>query len=433
MIESEEEIVITPDFLQQVESVVKGEILGRPGESYRQTLERFARNFYTHIQDAIQKNEYIYIGRISKEEKPKAKKSRTKSSKNQSQLTFIPAEKNPRINRQLQKNKPFSAHAQTNPDQLSLFDLIENEKEFSHTIELYDFMPKYVWGKVERVAGVFLPRLEREFECRGRKYKLTLYPASVEDEEGNEKYFYPAKREEVVEDALRKLMADGSGVFLNGEAAVTFTIYQLQKELKENGHSYSRDQIKESLKILARTDIELKSENGNTEVLFSPIETLGFKGEDGESQTFVRFSPLVTNSIKEKTFRLFNYEKVMSYRSVIARQLHKRMSHHYTQASFTDSYNILLTTIIRDFGLVRRKQLKDNLRDVESAIEEMKEKNVVLSCKIEKILENTSRIKVGDVKMTFLPHPEFINEVKRANARKKLEIQSNILPYFPDK
>jgi Initiator Replication protein len=431
---AEEEIIITPDFLEQVESVVKGEILGRPGETYQQTLERFARNFYSHIQDAIQKNEYIYIGRISREEKPKQKKSKKAvENVNQPKLTFIPAENNPRINRQTEKLRPFSEHTKTTPAQLNLFDLIENEKEFSHTIELYDFMPKYVWGKVERVAGVFLPRLEREFECRGRKYKLTLYPASVEDDQGNEKYFYPAKREEVVEDALRKIMADGNGVFLNGEAAVTFTIYQLQKELKENGHSYSRDQIKESLKILARTDIEIKSESGNMEVLFSPIETLGFKGEDGEIQSFVRFSPLVTNSIKEKTFRLFNYEKVMSYRSVIARQLHKRMSHHYTQASFTDTYNILLTTIIRDFGLARRKQLKDNLRDVESAIEEMKEKNVVLSCKVEKILEKSARLKVADVKLTFLPHPEFINEVKRANARKKLETGSEVLPYFPTK
>lgn len=432
MTDLDDEIRITPEFLKQVENVVKGEILGRPGETYEQTIERFAKNFYNQIQDALQKNEYIYIGRISREEKPKKNKT-TKKDELTPNLTFIPAEKNPRINRQLQKNRPFEEHSQTTPQQLSLFDLLQNEKEFSHTIELYDFMPKYVWGKVERVAGVFLPRLEREFECRGRKYKLTLYPASVEDENGNEKYFYPAKREEVVEDALRKIMADGNGMFLDGEAAVTFTIYQLQKELKENGHSYNRDQIKESLKILARTDIELKSENGNTEVLFSPIETLGFRGEDGENQTFVRFSPLVTNSIKEKTFRLFNYAKVMSYRSVIARQLHKRMSHHYTQASFSESYSIMLTTIIRDFGLVRRKQIKDNLRDVELAIEEMKKKNVVLITKIEKILETSKRLKVSDVKITFTPHPEFINEVKRANARKKAELNTNTLPYFPTK
>src|SRR5213083_2720226 len=100
--------------------------------------------------------------------------------------------------------KKFLEYKQTAPFQLSLFDMLDNEKDFSHTIELYDFMPKYVWGKVERVGGVFLPRLEREFECRGKKYRLTLFPASIEDENGGEKYHYPAKREEIVEDALRK-------------------------------------------------------------------------------------------------------------------------------------------------------------------------------------------------------------------------------------
>lgn len=411
-----DEMELTPEFLEQVESIVKGELFGRPGETRRQTLERFAKNFYNQIQDALEKNEYIYFSRVSREEKGTKTKRKTKDTED---LTFVSAGKNSRLKRKIQSDKKFSEFDQTQPHQLSLFDLLEKEKEFSHTIELYDFIPKYVWGKVERIAGVYLPRLEREFECRGRKYNLTLYPASIEDANGNEKYHYPSKREEIVEDVLRKIMAEGSGIFLDGEAAVQFTIYQLQKELKDSGHTYSRSQIKESLTILTRTDIELKSESGNLEVLFSPIETLGFSGQNEETNTFVRFSPLVTNSIKERTFRLFNYEKVMSYRSVIARQLHKRMSHHYTQASLTETYTILLTTIIRDFGLTRRKQLKDNLRDVEQAIEEMIEQKVILKYSSEKIIEKSPRFKIVDVKLNFIPHPEFITEVKFANSKQK--------------
>ena len=318
--------------------------------------------------------------------------------------------------------KKFLEYKQTAPFQLSLFDLLDNEKDFSHTIELYDFMPKYVWGKVERVGGVFLPRLEREFECRGKKYRLTLFPASIEDENGGEKYHYPAKREEIVEDALRKLMAEGGGVFLDGEAGVSFTLYRLQKELKENGHSYSRQQIKDALEVLAKTNIELKSESGMVEFIFHPIEAIGFNGENEETQTFVRFSPLVTQSIKERTFRLFNYKTVMSYKTVIARQLHKRMAHHYTQASIADHYTILLTTIIRDFGLTRRKQLKDNLREVEEALAELKEKNVVINYKADKIVEKSPRLKLADVKINIQPHFAFVDEVKKANIRKKLEL-----------
>lgn len=323
---------------------------------------------------------------------------------------------------QLEEPKKFLEYKQSKPFQLSLFDLLENEKEFSHTIELYDFMPKFVWGKVERVAGVFLHSIEREFECRGKKYLLTVIPASIKDAGGKEKYYYPAKREEIIEDALRKIMAEGHGIFLDGEAGVSFTIYRLQKELQDNGHTYSRQQIKDALNVLARTTLELKSESGNVEFTFHPIEAIGFNGEDEETQTFVKFSPLVTKSIKDRTFRLFNYEKVMSYKSVIARQLHKRMAHHYTQASLTDPYTFLLTTIIRDFGITKYKQIKDNLREMETAIEEMKGKNVIINHQADKIIEKSPRTKVTDVKFVIQPHFEFVNEVKRANARRKREL-----------
>jgi hypothetical protein len=114
-------------------------------------------------------------------------------------------------------------------------------------------------------------------------------------------------------------MVEGSGVFLDDVASVRFTLYQLQKELADNGCTYSYNQLKESLEILTKINIELSDSGGQLRLIFSPIETLGIKGEGGETQTFVRLSPLVTNSIKERKFRLINYKKVMSYRSVIAR------------------------------------------------------------------------------------------------------------------
>ena len=322
----------------------------------------------------------------------------------------------------IEKSKKFEDYKKSTPLQMNLFDLLNDEKDFSHTIELYDFMPKYFWGKPERVDGVYLPRLEREFECRSRKYNLVLYPASIEDSNGNEKYHYPAKREEIVEDALRKIMAEGHGIFLDGQAGVSFSLYKVREELKENGHSYNTNQIKDAIEILAKTNIEIQSADGELEFIFHPIEAVGFSGEEDETQTFVKFSPLVTQSIKEKNYRLFNYKKVMSYDTVIARQLHKRMSHHFTQAGLTENYTIMLTTIIRDFGLTRRKQLKDNLRELEIAIEELRKSNVIVNFKLDKIIEKSPRVKLVDVKLTIQPHFEFISEVKHANTRRKLEL-----------
>jgi hypothetical protein len=133
-------------------------------------------------------------------------------------------EKIPR--RKREKSKNFEQYELTRPLQLSLFDLEPTEGSYSNSIELYDFMPKYVWGKVERINDKFLESIKREFECRGKKYQLTMMPARLELEEGSRE-FYPSKREELIEDALRKLMTEQQGVMLDGEAGIAFTLYHL--------------------------------------------------------------------------------------------------------------------------------------------------------------------------------------------------------------
>lgn len=320
------------------------------------------------------------------------------------------------------KAKKLKDYEHTKPTQLTLFEMIlPNEREFSNTVELYDFIPKYHWGKVQRINDKFLDSLEREFECRGVKYKVKIRPASVEDREGVERYYYPSKREELVEDALRKFVAEGQGVFLDEQAGVTFSLYQLQEELKKNGHSYSKDQIKDALLICARTNMTVTTDNGASVLVSNLFETLGlqtrddWKDQSNKTRAFVRFNSLVTKSITSRTFRQLNYEKVMSYKNVIARQLHKRMSHHYTQATFTNPYNLLLSTIIRDFGLTPYAQLRDNLRDLQTALDEMVEKKVLLYYKVEKIIENSKRAKLLDAKLVLTPDPSFVSEIIGAN------------------
>ncbi len=91
--------------------------------------------------------------------------------------------------------KNLDDYDQSRPMQLTLFELLlPQERGLSNTIELYDFIPKYHWGKVERIGGEFLRALEREFECRGQKYKVKIRPASIEDKDGMERYYYPSKR-----------------------------------------------------------------------------------------------------------------------------------------------------------------------------------------------------------------------------------------------
>lgn len=318
-------------------------------------------------------------------------------------------------------------YEQTYPVQLSLFQFLDlkpaEQTRYSNTIELYDFMPKYHWGKVERIGGEFLRVLKREFECRGTRYKIEVAPAVITDRDGKERYYYPSKREELVEDALRRFATTERGVFLDDRAGVTFTLYQLQQELKKNGHSYSIKELKDALYICAKTTLTVTIENGNAVLISNMFETLGlqtredWKGTSTKQKAFVRFNSLVSESIKSGSFRQLDYEKAMSYSNVIARQLHKRMSHHFTQASITTRYEIKLSTIIRDFGLAEYARPSLNLTHVLKALDEMKEKAVLLSYEVHKSLDHSNRNKLIDAKLVLTPHPFFSVEARKINER----------------
>jgi hypothetical protein len=326
------------------------------------------------------------------------------------------------------KQKKYEDYEKSVPKQLTLFQFLEESdsqslqsksqkfSKFSQSIEMYDFVPKYVWGKVARINNVFLPPLEREFEYKGVRRKIIIHPAGIVDKDTKvSKYFYLGRREEIIEEVLRKLAIEGQGVFLDGQAGVAFSIYQIRKELELHNHRMSYTQVLESLKVLALTRLELiNPDNKKETIIFSPIENLGLSGEGEETQTYVIFSPLVTNGIKNLKFRLYNYDQVMKYKSVIARQLHKRMAHHYRQASIANKYSIYLTTLIRDFGLAKQKYLRTNLIDVEIALQEMKKNDVILNYQIDRVFE-PKRKKIVDMMINIQPSFEFERETKKAN------------------
>jgi len=120
----------------------------------------------------------------------------------------IPGKPMPERKAAPQSAKKLEDYAQSEPFQLFLFRVLDlklaDQQRYSNTIELYDFMPKYHWGKVERIGGEFLRVLEREFECKTIKYKIEIAPSVITDSDGVKRYYYPSKREELV----RTLCAD---------------------------------------------------------------------------------------------------------------------------------------------------------------------------------------------------------------------------------
>ncbi len=146
--------------------------------------------------------------------------------------------------------------------------------------------------------------IEREFDCRGQNYRVRIAPARIKDSDGVSRNYFPGKREELVEDALRKIATAGHGIFLDNEAGVTFTLYQLQQGLKRTGHSYSITQIKEALMVCVGTNLQLTDTGGQDVLASSIFDTIGlqtrenWEGKSEKTRAFVRFNEQLISKIK---------------------------------------------------------------------------------------------------------------------------------------
>src|SRR5499426_2871620 len=159
----------------------------------------------------------------------------------------------------------------TQPQQLVLFQTFlpedDTDEKFSNTIEFYDAIPKYFSNprlmESMRKDGIYLPRLERDFQHRGETYKVTIRLARLTGRDGMDKEYYPGPREELVEEALRKLACDRlNGVYLDDQAGVQFTIYELRQELVARGHGINVPDLVESLKIGNLATISVQKADG---------------------------------------------------------------------------------------------------------------------------------------------------------------------------
>ena len=331
--------------------------------------------------------------------------------------------------------------------QLSLFQNFlcngtEERDQLSNTIEVWDGSPKYFVSRQRmqklRTDKGHLPTLRREFNYRGNTLIIEILPARLSDSGNKEKEFYPSAREELVEDALRKIASEQSFGFLYGqESGVRFTLYMLRQELQRRGHTLSYQQVTESLEIMANCTIVIRSADKRVHCrspILSGLISIDKEKyrEDSKAKWFAYFSPLVTESIRHFTYRQYNYGAMMSHRTQLARWLHKRLAHHYLQASHHHPYTIRFSTIQRDSGLLEYTRQRDAMTAFEIALEELcdpkKSENTRYSVLLsfDKQLERGDKNKILDALYEMRPHPAFINEIKAANKRQQaVEIRNS--------
>jgi hypothetical protein len=324
-------------------------------------------------------------------------------------------------------------------EQMSLFELLDpQERIYSNSIQFYDSIPRYVYTDAKKEINEKNAEERREFVIDGASHEVSIRPATLADKNGTNKFFYPSQREELIEKVLRKMAVEGKGRLIDGLLVVVFSLYAIQKELQRLGHGYDINQIKEAISVCAGSSLSVKSQGEKKErglgTIFSLYELVDrdeWKEQGGDRLAWVAFNPYVANGIMNGNYRVFNYDRNLSYKQFIARRIHDRLSTKFKQASPMEPYTIWASTIMRDFGMKKGySRLRDAFRQIKKSLDTMVEKGDIAKVEIVESAYGSRKNQVLDIKFKLWPSMTFTREMKFFN-KKASEIKSQLFDNKP--
>lgn len=326
--------------------------------------------------------------------------------------------------------KPLEMFTRTTTTWLNLFTAA-NSGEYSHTFELVDDLPIYFYGR--RQPGVEVHAIEREFLSRKRRLKVSILPAIVKEGKDSHTPFeppsgqyrrrFPGEREELVLEAI-KYLASQKGVLLDGDVGVPFSLSELERLLADANHSFRQDEIKEALRTLSRTKIVLQDSAGLVVFEESPVKSLVISRQGTRDLCVVQLSSIYTEAIRKLEYRAYNFIVAARYQSIVARKLHRHMSHHFTQADETTPYVSNASAILILAGLSTEEKPNKWAKRVQEGANEVQHNGYVSQYTFEPV---KSAGRIVDYKFSIYASKRFIDEIIEENTRKKrLEIKLRI-------
>lgn len=304
--------------------------------------------------------------------------------------------------------------------------ITNDQSEVSNTVEIWETIPKYFFTpqqvkKLRTETGHADP-YKWEFEREGQPCTVKIQPALIEQKDGSYKAFFPSVSEEIIEEALKKILTDqryGMHDTKELETWVRFTLRMLQKELKARGRTRSINEIKHSIEVMKLCVLTLY--HGKKEVwsgsILQDLVTVGREEyiEDTDAHHIGRLPLFISKSINRLDYRQFNYDRLLTCNEQLSRWIYKRLINRFKQASYMNDYHFLYSDL-KNSGLLQQSRERDNKQKVLSALDELIEKGVLL--RYEKDERKQGR-EVIEVKYTVFAAPDFIAEQKAANKRAK--------------
>lgn len=296
--------------------------------------------------------------------------------------------------------------------------------QVSNSVEIWESIPKYFFTprqieKLRTADGLAKP-YTWQYSYNGVPCAVKIQPALIEQEDGTYKAFFPGITEELVEEALKKILSNQQyGIHdpQNIETWVRFTLSMVQKELRARKKTRSRSEIKHAIEVMSSCILTFSSEKKEVwkGSILQDLVTVGREEylADVDAHHVARLPLFISRAINHLEYRQFNYDRLMGCKEQLSRWLYKRLINRFKQASFMNDYHFMYSDL-KDSALLQQGKESDNRRKVASALQELKERSVLIGFKQD---EKKNGRKTIDVKYTVYPSPEFVKEQKAANKR----------------
>lgn len=320
---------------------------------------------------------------------------------------------------------PVQRFKRTNELWLNLFRTKDPER--SHTLELADDLPMYVYSRTTK--GREMKAVEREYVVRGRPFKVTILPAAIKvpGKHGAEDTWerrFPGEREELILEVI-KYLASQKALVLDGDLSVPFTYAEIGKILEEAGHAMRRVQIKEGLEVMSRCKNIVADVGGKLVIEESPIKSLITAERGSRVEGVLQLGSYHTRAVQLGDYRGMNFLVAIGYQSLLARRIHKHINNYVTNATTGTPYKATASDLMRLAALSLADKPSKWVRTVNKALDEMKGADYV--ARYEAVPSKVGG-RVQDYIYSIYLTQRFVDEIIRANAqqrRLKFQLEQN--------
>lgn len=309
--------------------------------------------------------------------------------------------------------------------QLALFSqfLTHDPDNVSNTIELWDTIPKYFFtpalSKKLRTHSGHADPFTWHYKYQDNDFTVTIAPAQIKQNDGKYKSLFPGITEEFVEEALKKILSSSSLCRIHDAEKpstwIKFSLKMIQKELARRSRARNINEIKNAIAVMSKCTISITCNereiwSGSILQDLITIDRASYV-QKPESYHIARLPLLFSQSINNLNYRQFNYEKLMKCNEQLSRWFYKKLVNSFTQANYSNSYHLKYSSI-ESSALLQQASISKNIQKISSALEELKNLNIIRHYSHEYIKQNR---KIIDILYSFFPSDQFIYEQKAAN------------------